>query len=166
MRNIERMGYTSSSALLTALSPRSHSSLALPFPLLPSYSAAMATLATWSFMGPVIRCMSYFPPLPLSPHVVFDSEQWLLGNLASLTPYLNITTINPSSPVSTCRVDTPEVTYASEEVGKAHSRQSEEIIGDVVLETYLLLLVSLYSNFDVPGVIQGKKGIMWSKTVS
>lgn len=118
-------------------------------------------------MGSIIHCISYFPHLPLSPHAVFESEQWLLGNLASLCPYFNIATINPSSPVTAARIDTLEVTYASEEVGKTHSAlgQGGEIIGDDVLETYLLLLVSLYSNFDVPGVIQGKKGIMWSKTV-
>jgi hypothetical protein len=128
----------------------------------------MTTLACWSFIGPVIRCMSYFPHLPLSPHAVFDSEQWLLGNLASLCPYFNIATISPSSPVAAGRDDTSEVTYASDDVGKAHTGQgqSEEVISDDVLETYLLLLVSLYSNFDVPGVIQGKRGIMWSKTVS
>lgn len=132
----------------------------------------MTTLASWSVIGSVFRCLSFFPHLPLSPHAVFDSEQWLLGNLASLSSYLHITTTSAEHhawPLTTIRFDSPEVSHSSVEEGKVYSNQGrgqdEGVISDDVLETYLLHLVSLYSNFDVPGVIQGKKGIMWSKTV-
>jgi hypothetical protein len=112
-------------------------------------------------MGQALECISALPPLPPSPRTVFQSEQWLSGNLASLLPYFSI--LNTSSKC----ID--DVTSSSKNIpsneASSPRNKEEESISDNALESYLLLLIFFYCNYDVPGVIQGKKGIMWRKEV-
>ena len=112
-------------------------------------------------MGQALQCVSALPPLPPSPRVVFQSEQWLSGNLASLCPYFNV--LNASGSF-VCDDISPHKIVPSSEAGSSN-RKEVDWMSDDTLESYLLLLIFFYCNYDVPGVIQGTKGIMWRKEV-
>ena len=117
------------------------------------------TLARWESMGQALQCISALPPLPPSPRVVFQSEQWLSGNLASLCPYFNVLDASSIS-------HSPQKINSSSEKGIGSPKNKEvDWMSDDALESYLLLMIFFYCNYDVPGVIQGKKGIMWRKEV-
>ena len=121
------------------------------------------TLARWESMGQALQCISALPPLPPSPRVVFQSEQWLSGNLASLCPFFNVL---DASSIGIRDDHSPKKTDSSSEVGPCSPKNKEvDWMSDDALESYLLLMIFFYSNYDVPGVIQGKKGIMWRKEV-
>jgi hypothetical protein len=112
-------------------------------------------------MAQALECVSALPLLPPSPRAVFQSEQWLSGNLASLLPYFNI--LNTSSKCIDDVTSSPK-NIPSNEVSSPRNKE-EEFMSDNALESYLLLIIFFYCNYDVPGVIQGKKGIMWRKEV-
>ena len=121
------------------------------------------TLARWESMGQALQCISALPPLPPSPRVVFQSEQWLSGNLASLCPFFNVL---DALSINIRDDNSPQKSDSSSEVGPC-SPKNKEVgwMSDDALESYLLLMIFFYCNYDVPGVIQGKKGIMWRKEV-
>ena len=116
---------------------------------------AMIRLANWEVIECILGHISTFPVLPPSPHVVFISEQWLSGNLTSLCPYINI--LGGGSRSS----GTSE--GSQEGAPKRHGDRSEVVMSDKALEAYLVLINTFYCNFSVPGLIEGKKGILWSR---
>ena len=117
----------------------------------------MMSLSHWNMIGYVLEFLSIRPLLlPLSPHDVFVSEQWLSGNIASLCPYIDINNND------NCIINNSNYNNLDNIIDK---NQSHENISDEYLIIYLELLTYFYSNFDVPGVIKGIKGIVWKKQV-
>jgi hypothetical protein len=128
----------------------------------------MIRLANWEVMECALGYISTFPALPPSPHVVFISEQWLSGNLSSLCPYINIlgnanSRNNSSNNSSSSSSGVLESNQEGTKDSKKHSDRSGVIVSDKNLESYLVLINTFYCNFSVPGLIEGKKGILWSK---
>jgi hypothetical protein len=125
----------------------------------------MIRLANWEVIECTLGYISTFPVLPLSPHVVFISEQWLSGNLTSICPYINIlgNTNTSSSTNNVTSNGAVELNQEGAKDDKKHSDRSGVIMSDKVLESYLVLINTFYCNFGVPGLIEGKKGILWSK---
>ena len=96
----------------------------------------LLSFGRWSYFGDVLQCLSR-PQLALPPstHDVFVSGQWLAGNISSLALFLNVDQSNLSlSPLS-----------------------------DEILGTYLRLCVTLLGKFDIPGVLQSRSGVVWTK---
>ena len=98
--------------------------------------------------------------LPPSSHEVFLSGQWLAGNVASIAPFLHIlaTASSPSTPSSPLSdSNTKEVVHAIYEV------DNDGILTDETLERYLLVSVSLLRRFEIPGALQGRGGVVWTR---
>jgi hypothetical protein len=125
----------------------------------------MIRLANWEVMECALGYISTFPALPPSPHVVFISEQWLSGNLTSLCPYINILGNTNSNNSNSNSSGALELNQEVTKDNKKHCDRSGVIMCDKVLESYLVLINTFYCNFSVPGLIEGKKGILWSKQV-
>lgn len=75
---------------------------------------------------------------PVSDHAVITTGHWIYGNIASFAPYLNVATLS--------------------------SRDS--LIDDGFLQQYLHLVVTLMDLFHMPGVLQGKGSVLWTRTGS
>eukprot|EP00602_Paraphysomonas_sp_CaronLab_P006417 CAMPEP_0185031244 /NCGR_PEP_ID=MMETSP1103-20130426/18610_1 /TAXON_ID=36769 /ORGANISM="Paraphysomonas bandaiensis, Strain Caron Lab Isolate" /LENGTH=1024 /DNA_ID=CAMNT_0027566705 /DNA_START=286 /DNA_END=3360 /DNA_ORIENTATION=- len=84
--------------------------------------------------------------LPPSPSVVFKSGQWLLGNLASITPFLSLT---------------PRMQSTSEKVSTTKS--SDNLLSDPQLCGFIHLVCALLVRYDVPGVWQGRCSAIWAR---
>jgi hypothetical protein len=137
----------------------SHSLSSILYPLSPL--KAMIRLANWEVIECALGYISTFPALPLSPHVVFISEQWLSGNLTSLCPYINIlgttNTKTNSNNINSSSSGSLELNQEGTKDNKKHSDRSVVTMSDKVLESYLVLINTSYCNFSVPGLIEGKK---------
>ena len=149
----------------------------------------MTTLAGWKYIENSINYFLTQPLfLPISPHEVFQSEQWLSGNICSLAPYFNIIDTeydnnnvsnkvkdtwknndNNDNSSNKMNIDNDSSNNKNENNEKFHDNseftKQNNIISDQLLEKYLLLIVHLACKYDVPGVIQGQKGIVWKKQV-
>lgn len=95
--------------------------------------------------------------LPPSSHEVFQSGQWVSGNVASLAPFLDLN--------SKFLYDAPdslgnenENKEVSHEKNMNHDLKNENIT-DEYIEIYILLVISLLRRFNIPGVLQGKPGL-------
>jgi hypothetical protein len=80
--------------------------------------------------------------LPPSPIPAFKSGQWLIGNLTSLCCFL------PLDPKASTQMN---------------DNDQREILHDQLLIDYLNLLLTLFIKFDVPGVWQGRRGVIWTR---
>jgi hypothetical protein len=99
--------------------------------------------------------------LPPSSHEVFLSGQWLAGNVASFAPYLHIlaTSSVPSTPSpSLSDPNSKEVIHAAD-----NEIDNDGTLTDETLERYLLVSVSLLRRFEIPGVLQGRGGVVWTR---
>jgi hypothetical protein len=98
--------------------------------------------------------------LPPSSHEVFQSGQWVSGNVASLAPFMEL---NPK--YSTEIPDLNEnFENKNENIEVSHEKNIDgdfksTNISDEYIEIYILLIISLLRRFNIPGVLQGKKGL-------
>ena len=93
---------------------------------------------------------------------MFQSGQWLLGNVASLGPFLPILTPPPSDPNESLSVSVLETTAGLGE-GKP-SQPARVFVSDSLLELFLRLCTVLLKRYHIPGVLQGKSGIVWTRS--
>ena len=118
----------------------------------------MAMFVHWKLFKSVLEYL-HRPQLALPPssHEVFLSGQWLAGNVASFAPYLHIlaTPSTPSTPLSD--PNSKEVIHADIEV------DNDGTLTDETLERYLLVCVSLLRRFEIPGALQGRGGVVWTR---
>lgn len=101
----------------------------------------LQSLTRWQHFPQLLTLLSS-PQLALPPSSIeaFQSGQWLLGNVASLAPFLDIT----------------------EEVDRKDTESKEmNCISNEVLGKYLTLTTTLLRRFDIPGILQGKSGVVW-----
>ena len=155
----------------------------------------MKSLSHWNLIGFVLEYLSIRNLiLPISPHDVFQSDQWLFGNIASLSAYLNISVSNNNYNINNDNNDNENIKndnnkivsnnksiIGNDQKNLTHSimndviekdqifprnNQDNENISDEILITYLQLLIYFYCHCDVPGIVQGKKGIVWKKKVN
>ena len=121
----------------------------------------IAMFVHWKLFNNVLEYL-HRPQLALPPssHEVFLSGQWLAGNVASFAPYLHVlatpsTPPTPSSPLSD--PNDKEVMHADNEV------DNDGTLSDETLERYLLVSVSLLRRFEIPGALQGRGGVVWTR---
>ena len=148
----------------------------------------MKSLSQWNSIGFVLEYLSIKNlTLPISPHDVFQSDQWLFGNIASLSAFININSGN-NNINNNNNNDNDNNNKNNNENIKGNDQkdfdssimndvidndqifpknnQDNENISDEILLIYLQLLIYLYCHCDVPGIVQGKKGIVWKKKVN
>jgi hypothetical protein len=108
----------------------------------------MRAMTRWNCFDRVLNYL-HSPQLALPPsnHELFPSGQWLLGNIASLAPSLDVDV----------NVDSADVD------GLSSSATPVFVVPDDLLEKYLITCVLLLRRFDVPGVLQGRNGVIWTK---
>ena len=135
----------------------------------------MKSLSQWSLLGFILEYLSIKNlTLPISPHEVFQSDQWLFGNIASLSAFININIsnndINNNNNNNNNNIDSNNKNNNENIMGNDQifpkNNQDNENISDEILIIYLQLLIYLYCHCDVPGIVQGKKGIVWKKKVN
>jgi hypothetical protein len=109
--------------------------------------------------------------LPPSPHPVFQSGQWLLGNLCSLLPHICIL---PRSIDEQVQAKSPSASNKTEskpdEVGMKLPGNIEEcavldsdILPDEILSGYVNMIIALVIKYNIPGILQGRNGVVWDR---
>lgn len=118
----------------------------------------LGALTRWQRFGHVLEYLHRQQlALPPSAHEVFLSGQWLVGNVASLAPFMDI--ITPPTPPVPAPAN-HEVVHAEED---DRDDKDGRTMSDETLERYLLVGVSLLRRFEVPGALQGKGGVVWTR---
>ena len=84
--------------------------------------------------------------LPSSPQPVFTAGQWASGNIASLCPFL---------PIS------PELANHSD-VKQSHD-ETYDVLSDELLTDYMDILNIFLVTYPIPGVLQGRNGVVWHR---
>jgi hypothetical protein len=140
--------------------------LSILYPLSPL--KAMIRLANWEVIECALGYISTFPALPLSPHVVFISEQWLSGNLTSLCPHINIlgttNTKTNSNNINSSSSGSLELNQEGTKDNKKHSDRSVVTMSDKVLESYLVLINTFYCNFYSTRIDRRQEGNSMEQT--
>lgn len=116
-------------------------------------SNSIATATSLEMMSNVFNNISQLA-LPASPFPVFKSGQWLLGNLASLGPYLSL-----SSPVA----PPPPPPRDDRKSSSGSNPGDQEPLPNSLLVSYFNLLSALLVRYNVPGVWGGKCGVVWAR---
>jgi hypothetical protein len=83
-----------------------------------------------------------------SPHPVFEAGHWALGNLASLFPFMPLA---------------PSLSVGGVSSHDKEGKSSFELVSDSQLIRYIDVLGHLFTTHGVPGVLQGKRGVVWHK---
>lgn len=95
--------------------------------------------------------------LPPSSHEVFQSGQWVSGNVASLAPFMDLNS-KFLHDVPDSLGNKNENQEISHELTMTHDMENGNITDEQV-ESYILLVISLLRRFNIPGVLQGKQGL-------
>jgi len=85
--------------------------------------------------------------LPPSPHAVFGAGHWALGNLAALFPML------PLVPMA----------VVTDSKSAEKSSTAYQLVSDAMLVRYMDVLGALLAAHPVPGVLQGRSGVLWHR---
>eukprot|EP00596_Hydrurales_sp_CCMP1899_P002794 CAMPEP_0119055522 /NCGR_PEP_ID=MMETSP1177-20130426/75762_1 /TAXON_ID=2985 /ORGANISM="Ochromonas sp, Strain CCMP1899" /LENGTH=277 /DNA_ID=CAMNT_0007036063 /DNA_START=884 /DNA_END=1714 /DNA_ORIENTATION=- len=122
----------------------------------------LKSFTKWEFLIDVFRFfLSPNLALPPSSHEVFQSGQWVSGNIASLAPFIEI---NPKNSIEIPDLN-DKFEYKNENIEVSHidGDVKNGNITDEYIEIYILLIISLLRRFNIPGVLQGNQGIVWIK---
>lgn len=131
--------------------------------------ATTAALATWPLLGPLLlqlldKLNNNTLALPPLNHEVIQSGQVLFGNIASLAPKLPILPTLTKMTDGSRSGQTKPSASSSAVFDSVNGHGGEYFYyTDSVVQTYLLTTTALIAKYPIPGVFQGKSGVMWAK---
>jgi hypothetical protein len=132
------------SSMLDILSRFTMEILSIPLLTCLLVTESLYSLANWKYISQILdhlnnKLVNDALAIPSSAHEILQGGELLLGNIASLGPYLRIL-----PPTST-------------------TQGAVEYIDDITLNSYLRLCSQLIQKFWIPGVLQGRSGVIWSR---
>jgi len=137
--------------------------LGIPFLTCLVSPATAFLLATWPLLGQLLQQLyeklkTNSVALPPLNHDVIQSGQVLFANIASLAHRL------PILPTSITNTNVKSISKSSNDFEVVNSQSGEYFyFNDSVLQIYLTTTTYLMVKYPVPGVFQGKSGVMWAK---